>query len=203
MTKRRIKLIGFSLLGLAVAVLVGIAAIFLTNNDQVITAQEQHDAREAAFANLTKAHHTIDRIEFFGWNDEMGSAGVVMRGNRDGAYHIAWQVTEPASGQILAQGRETVSLGPGRRTVVIPLARDSLIEAYREKVLNGADEIVADVNFRLAATVEPALNPEESATLPPLEVQNLALGQSSLRSDVGIDLPVSFQVYDTPAIQTD
>ena len=203
MTKRRVWLIGFSLLGLSAAILIGIAVISLTSKEQIVTTQDQRDAQVAAFADLTKAHHTIDRIEFFGWNAETGSAGIIMRGNRSGDYHLAWQITEPASGQVLAEGSELVSLGPGRRTVVISLARDGLIEAYREKVLKSAAGAAVDALFRLAATVEPALSPEEKATLPPTEIQNLAAGQSSLRSDVGTDFPMSFKLPDAPSIQTD
>lgn len=199
----RARRAGFGLLGLSLAILVGIAALSQIDTDSNVADQETSDAQEAALANLTAARHTIDRIEFFGWNADTGSAGIVMRGNRSGDYHLTWQVVEPANGQVLADGRQLVSLGPGRRTVVVPLARDHMIEAYREKVLKGAGGVSIDALFRLAAAVEPALSPEESAALPPSEIQNLAAGRSALRSDVGIDFPMSFQVPDVRSIQTD
>lgn len=196
-------------LAVGVAVSVAIVVIFLVGIERQGADQEQGEAREAAFARLSADRHTIDRIEFFGWNADSGSAGVVMRGNRSGDYHISWQVTEPTYGQVLAQGREMVSLGPGRRTVVIGLERGVLIAAYREKVLRGTGgaggtgSVTVDEAFRLAATVEPVLSSEESAALPPREVQNLALGQSSLRSDVGVDVRFSFQLPAAPTVQTD
>jgi len=189
--------------GLLAAVLVGIAVVSLVGVDQEVSDREQRETQGAAFADLAATLHTIDRIEFFGWNANVGSAGIVMRGNRSGDYRISWQVTEPTSGHVLVAGRKVVSLGPGRRTVVISLARDGLIEAYRESVLKEAGRGVIDEVFRLAATVELVPSPEESAALPPLEIQNLAIGQSSLRSVAGTDLPVSFQLPVAPAVQTD
>jgi len=194
---------GIILGGLLVAALVGIVAISLVGLEQEVAEEERGGAQETAFASFAAGQHTIDRIEFFGWNADAGSAGIVMRGNRAGDYHISWTVTESTHGQVLAEGREMVSLGPGRRTVVIPLARDGLIEAYREKLVKGAGGVIVDEAFRLAATLEPALSPDESAVLPPREIQNLAIGRSSLRSVAGIDLPMSFQLPAGPAIQTD
>ena len=126
-----------------------------------------------------------------------------MRGNRGGDYILSWQATEPASGQVLAQGRKTVSLGPGRRTVVVGLERGVLIAAYREKVLKGAGSTTVGEVLRITATVVPVPSPEESAALPPREVQNLATGQSALRSDFSVDLGFSFQLPVAPAVQTD
>gem|GEM_PF-4327794 len=191
----------FFVLGAAVSA--AVIVIFLAGTERQATDQERDKAREAAFARLSADRHTIDRIEFFGWNADSGSAGIVIRGNRGSDYHISWQVTEPTNGQVLAQGREMVSLGPGRRTVVIGLKRGAIIAAYREKVLKDAGGVKVDEAFHLAATAEPALNPEESAALPPREVQNLAIGQSSLRSGVGIDLHFSFQLPAAPAVRTD
>ena len=192
------------LIATGAATLVVIAAIFFVGVERQAVDQDQGEAREAVFTSLSASRHIIDRIEFFGWNADSGSAGIVMRGSRRGDYNISWRLIEPTSGQVLAEGRKMVSLGPGRRTEVIGLERGAIIAAYREKVLGGAGgDVVVDEAFRLAATVEPALSPEESAALPPREVQNLVVGQSSLRSDVGIDVRFSFQLPATPAIQTD
>lgn len=191
------------LFAVGAAALVAVAAVFFVGIDRQAVNQDQGEARTAAFARLSTDRHTIDRIEFFGWNADSGSAGIVMRGNRNGDYQISWRMIDPTTGQALVEGRKMVSLGPGRRTVVIGLARGTLVSTYREKVLGGAGGVAVDEAFRLAATVEPALSPEESAALPPDEVQNLALGQSSLRSDAGVDVRLSFQLPTAPAAQTD
>ncbi len=201
--QHRTRRIGFGMLGLAAAALVGIAVMSVIGVEQKVADEDRREAQAVAFASLSAARHTIDRIDFFGWNADTGSIGIVMRGNRAGDYHISWQVTEPTDGQRLAEGREMVSLGPGRRTVVIPVARDGLIEAYREKVLKGAGGVVVDQPFLLTATVEPALSPKENAVLPPREIQNMAMGRSSLRSNAGVDLPMTFQVPAAPTVQTD
>jgi len=191
------------LLGLLLAIFAALAAMYLIDRDEQVSGLELSKNQQAAFANITATRHTIDRIEFFGWNADSGSAGIVIRGNRAGGYRITWQVTEASHGQILAEGVTTVTFGPGRRTVVIPLARDEIVEAYRDKVLKGAGGIRVDETFRLAATLEPVLSAEEITVLPPGEVRKLANGRSALRSDVGVDLPMSFQVPDDPAVQTD
>ncbi|HEY5597862.1 MAG TPA: hypothetical protein VIK47_03560, partial [Kiloniellales bacterium] len=85
-------------------------------------------------------------------------------------------------------------LGPGRRTVVIALDRATLIAAYRDSVLTGAGGVKVDEAFRLAVMVEPIPSPAERASMPPRELQNLAIGQSSLRSGGEVAVPMSFQV---------
>jgi hypothetical protein len=194
---------GFGLLGILAVVFIAAAVMLLADREQPVTDRGQLEAQREAFANFSATHHTIDRIDFFGWNADSGSAGIVMRGNRAGDYRISWQVTESAHNEVLAQGRTIVSLGPGRRTVVVPLARNEIVEAYREKVLKGAGRALVDETFRLAVTVAPVLSPKEIAILPPREVENLAAGHSSLHSYVGIDLSISFEVPAAPAVQTD
>jgi hypothetical protein len=194
------------ILAVGVTVSLAIVAIFSIGIERQEAGLDQSESPKAAFDRLSAERHTIDRIEFFGWNAGSGSAGIVMRGNRGGDYHISWRMTETASGQVLAQDRKMVTLGPGRRTVVIGFVRDNLIAAYREKILEdmgGAGGTSVDETFRLTASVAPALSPEENAALPPREVRNLALGQSLLRSDSGIDIRFSFQLPVAPAVRTD
>ncbi len=201
--RRRTRRTGFGLLGLWAVASAAIVSMSLIGFERQVAGPEQGKARGAAFASLSAANHTIDRIDFFGWNADWGSAGIVMRGSRNGDYHISWQVTESAHGQVLAEGRKTVALGPGRRTMVIGFERGVLSAAYREKVHGGTGGVKIDETFRFAATVEPVLSPEERAAMPPREVQNLELGQSSLRSGDGVDVPLSFQLPAAPTTQTD
>lgn len=204
--RRRTRRTGFGLLGLWAVTGAAIVAVSPVGFERQVASPEQGKARAAAFASLSAANHTIERIDFFGWNADWGSAGIVMRGSRNGDYHISWQVTEPTDGQVLAKGRKTVALGPGRRTMVIGFERGVLSAAYREKVhgaTGGTGSVKIDETFRFAATVEPVLSPEERAAMPPREVQNLELGQSSLRSGDGVDVPISFQLPAAPTTQTD
>lgn len=200
--RRRARRTGYGLLGLGAVTFAGMVAISLLGAERQVAGYDRGDARDTAFARLSADRHTIDRIEFFGWNADSGSAGIVTRGKRTGVYQILWQVTDPTSGQVLAKGRETASLGPGRRTVVIDFKRSALIGAYRDKVLTGAGGVVAATAFRLTATVEPALSPADRAALPPRAIENLATGQSPLRSEAGVDLPVSFRLPVVPSFQT-
>ena len=207
--RRRTQRTGFGLLGLWAVTGAAIVAISLIGFERQVAGPEQGKAREATFASLSAANHTIDRIDFFGWNADWGSAGIVMRGSRNGDYRISWQVTESTHGQVLAEGRKTVALGPGRRTMVIGFERGVLSAAYREKVhgatggTGGTGVVEIDETLRFAATVEPVLSPEERVAMPPREVQNLELGQSTLRSSDGVDVPLSFQLPAAPTTQTD
>jgi hypothetical protein len=201
--RRRARRFGLGLLGLwAVAALV-LVGVVIVGVEQEEIDQQTAAAQENAFSRLYAQRHTVTRIDFFGWNAERGSAGIVLHGNRSGDYQIGWRVTETKSGQVLAEGRQAVTLELGRRIVVIPLDRSSLITAYRKSVLPGAAGEVVDGVFRLTATVEPVPSPAERSTLPPQELQTLSIGQSTLRSTGFVDMPVSFPLSAAPTASTD
>jgi len=194
---------GLGLLGLWAVAASGLVGVAIVGVEREAADQQTAAVQETAFSRLYAERHTIDRIDFFGWNAENGSAGIVLRGNRSGDYQIEWQVIEPNSGHVLAEGRETVTLELGRRVVVINLDRANLITAYRETVPPEATGAVFDGVFRLTATIEPVPSPAERASLPAQELQTLAIGQSTLRSTGAVDVPVSFRMSAVPAATTD
>ena len=200
---RRARRAGLGLLGLWAVTAISLVGVAIVGVEQEVADQATAAAQETAFSRLYAERHTIDRIDFFGWNAENGSAGIVLRGNRSGDYQVDWQLTEPKSGQVLAEGREMVTLMLGRRIVVIHLDQASLIAAYPETVLPGKSGAVVDAVFRLTATAEPVPSPAERASLPPQELQALTIGQSTLRSTGKMDVPLSFSLSAAPAANTE
>lgn len=200
---RRARRAGLGLLGVWAVTATSLVGVAIVGVEQEAADQATAAAQETAFSRLYAERHTIDRIDFFGWNAEDGSAGIVLRGNRSGDYQVGWQVTESNSGRVLAEGRQTVTLALGRRIVVIQINKASLITAYRETALPGKGGVVVDAVFRLTATAEPVPSPAERTSLPPQELQTLSIGQSTLRSTGKVDVPLSFSLSAAPAANTD
>lgn len=136
---------------------------------------------DAGFQRLLAERHTIERVEFFGWNADSGTVGVTVRGTRRGAYNFAWEIAEPGKGLALESGGRTVTLDPGRRTIVIAFDLGRLAAAYREMGLFGGRDGSITETLRLIASLEPVPGPAERAALSPGELQDLATGHSSLR----------------------
>lgn len=158
---------------------------------------------DAGFQRLLAERHTIERVEFFGWNADSGTVGVTVRGTRRGAYKFAWEITGSAKDLALESGGRTVTLDPGRRTIVIAFDLGRLAAAYREMGLFAAGAGPVTETLRLTASLEPVPGPTERAVLSPSELQDLGTGHSSLRH-VGVGaVPATLHIPSEPTQSTD
>lgn len=158
---------------------------------------------DAGFQRLLADRHTIERVEFFGWNAESGTVGVTVRGIRRGTYKFAWEITESGNGLALESGGRTVTLDPGRRTIVIAFDLGRLVAAYRELGLFGGRVGPITETLRLIASLEPVPGPAERAALSPGELQDLDTGHSSLRHVGTGAVPATLRVPAEPPQNTD
>jgi hypothetical protein len=196
---------GYRLLGLWAVVAAALLVALIVDTEWRATERQAVEAaaQDAAFQRLLADRHRIERIDFFGWNADSGTAGVIVRGVRDGTYQFAWEITEPTYGRTLDSGEETLTLEPGRRTIIIGLEMGRLAAAYREKVLTGAGGVLIQETLHLSAHLTPVPDPAEQEILPPAELQDLIDGRSPLR-DVGTGtVAVSFQIPPVPEQTTD
>jgi len=198
-TRARFFIVGaVTAVALVVAALFGIEWQATTRPEVKVVAAEN-----PAFQRLLAERHTIERIDFFGWNAETGTVGVTVRGVRSGPYRFTWEIAEPTHGRMLDSGGRTVTLDPGRRTIIIVLDLGRLAAAYREMVPTGASGGLVKETLRLTASLEPEPSATERDALPPGELQDLASGHSALRDAGASTVPAALQIPSEPAHSTD
>lgn len=150
-----------------------------------------HAAQDAAFVELRHRRH-----EIADWLSEErgGSVAVhlILSGSRRGRYRLSWLLSDGLYGKELLRDSTDMALRPGDRDVTLVLEGPVVARRYRERVLEGRGGVLVDNELPLLVTLEPLLSPEELARVPDRERHNLAIGASTLRSEVELGVPFRF-----------
>jgi hypothetical protein len=154
-------------------------------HDMEVAAQ-----REAAFAALINARHRITGITLDRSEHDNFRAIVEMMGEREGSYHLHWQVADTGFRTTLASGDSTIELRPGRAEAEITFTLGQLAQNYQAKVLRGAGGALVEESFELVASLWPLFNESGRKTLPPGERRRLDKAESPLRSQKITHFPV-------------
>lgn len=157
--------------------------------------------REAAFAALLGARHTIAALTVNGSAEASFRAKVQFAGKREGDYRLRWQVVDTGFGASLATGERIIALQPGARAVDIAFTLDELARGYKAKVLDGAGGVLVDEAFRLEVSLVPVLSEGERRELPPGERHRLTTGDTSLRAEKSTEFPVRLMIRGDGSIQ--
>ncbi len=179
-----------SLLGLALA---GAAAARIA---------EQESARETAaqqarwFEDLDRGRQRLDGIEVVRAPRPMSyDMTVTTLGADGGVYRLAWSLRSGAYGAILAEGVAALTLSPGKNNPTLAIDARSIVERYHEVALGGRDvNVEVAESFRIEVTLTPQLSETDRARLPAHEVQNLAIGQSSLNDRTTTEFAMQFRI---------
>ena len=158
-------------------------------HDMEVVAQ-----REAAFAALTDARHRLIGIKLDRSEHDNFRAIVRMTGEREGSYHLHWQVADTGFGTTLVSGDETFALRPGHAEAEIKFTLGQLAQSYQAKVLRGAEGVLVEESFELEASLWPLYSESERKILPPGERRRLDKAESPLRSQKTTHFPVRFLI---------
>jgi len=188
-TERR-KVLILAVFPLAIILLVGLNS--WRDSQKYAKDMEMVAQREAAFAALAGARYRITDITIDRSEQDRFHATVRMNGEREGNYHLHWQVADTGFGATLASGDETIALRTVNAQAEINFTVDQLTQSYQTKVLKGRADVLVQEPFELDAWLVPILSEDERAALPPGEQRRLGKLDSPLQSKREIRFPVRF-----------
>jgi hypothetical protein len=171
----------------------GIAAVgaFLLKGSADGRAAALRTAQDAAYTELQHRRHEITD-----WLSEEreGSVAVhlILSGSRGGRYRLSWALSDGTYGKELLRDSTDMALLPGDRDVTLVLEETVVARRYRERVLEGRGGVLVDEELPLLVMLEPLLSPEELERVPDRERHNLAIGASTLGSEVELGVPFRF-----------
>lgn len=179
-----------SLLGLTLA---GAAAARIADQEG---ARETAAQRSTWFEDLDRGRQRLDGIEVVPAPRPMSyDMTVATHGLRGGGYRLAWSLRSSAYGATLAEGAAELTLEPGNNYPTLAIDAWSIVERYHEVALGGQDvDVEVAESFRIEVTLIPQLSEADRALLPAHEMQNLAIGQSSLNDRATTEFAMQFRI---------
>jgi hypothetical protein len=157
-------------------------------------ALEIASQREAAFADLVGDSQAAVAISIEQTSADTLQAIVRAAGEREGKYHLTWQVMPSSSDHVLLDGSRDLKLDRGNSEIPLAISMRNLAGRYREIVLGGQGGVLVDEPFRLTVVIEPILTRAEATNLPPGELRRLGTTDSPLRSEQTAFFSVHFTI---------
>lgn len=184
---------GLLLGGLALWLMVVVLTVWQEERQSV--ARTTATAEEAAYGALLEARHVVTGVGVTDAGAEELRVSLSLAGTRNGAYRLAWQLTDPLYDVTLLSGEQHLVLGPEEVSAGLTFETAVVAERYRETVLEGrSDKVLVDGAFRLRLSLEPLLDDQERRVLPAREIGNLERGLSGLRFETQVEVPVALDL---------
>ncbi len=186
----------YGLLGLALFLVVAAVAGLAWQDRKANDARALSAAREAAFQTLLAQRQRISAADFnAAAQPEMISLLLSTEGQAAGRYRLGWRIDYSLYNAILLEGTRDLSLEHGTNEIDLDLDQNLIARSYRKAVLQGSPAaVLVDQTFEGELWLEPLLSSEQTARIPPREIQNLSLGYSELRDHRKITVPVKFKI---------
>ena len=157
-------------------------------DDRAATIRAEQDAE---FGELLSRRHKITDWSSEGYEDSV-TVNLTLSGSREGRYRLSWVLSDGLYGEELFRDSTDLELRPGDREITLVLETSLVARRYRERVLAGRGGVLVENELPLLVALQPLLSPEEQASLPGRERQNLEIGASTLRVEMERGVPFRF-----------
>jgi len=157
-------------------------------DDRAATIRAEQDA---AFGELLSRRHDISDWSSEGYEDSV-TVNLTLSGSREGRYRLSWVLSDGLYGEELFRDSTDLELRPADREITLVLETPLVARRYRERVLEGRGGVLVENELPLLVALQPLLSPEELASLPGREHQNLEIGASTLRVEMERGVPFRF-----------
>ncbi len=194
---RRGAMVASGLIGLALVAAATLTWLAAERRASSVREAEGRSRAHASLSALAAGIHRFEQIEV-DWpgGGADGRAGLVLAGDRAGAYRLDWQIRGAVYDTALLAGSTRLNLAAGRHGHDVPIPATALVDGYRDLLERQDADIMVDEAFRFVARLTPLLDPASTDTLPAGEVRALAEGWSPLIGKAAAEFPVRFFLYD-------